>query len=165
MAEVRTGEAAAARAEAAPREVEEYREITGWMGWNVFAATVMMIAGALQGIYGFIAIVNDDWVVWTNRGALYMDFTAWGWIHLVLGAVVLLAGVGVLTGNTLARIVGVVLATASIIANFLFLPAYPIWSLTVITLGVVVIWALTAHGHEMRDRTRERSIDLRSPTG
>lgn len=164
MAEVRAEQAAATvRPEAAPRVVEEYEEFTGWMGWNVFAATIMMIAGTLQGLSGFIAIVNDDWIVWTNRGSLYIDMTAWGWVHLVIGAVMFLAGLGVLTGNLLARIVGVVLAASSIVANFLFLPAYPIWSITVMALGVIVIWALTAHGHEMRDRTRPTEIDLRTP--
>jgi hypothetical protein len=71
-------------------------------------------------------------------------------VHIILGAVVLLSGIGLLSGNVLARSVAVVVAGLSLIANFFFIPAYPLWSLTVITIDVLVIWALTAHGHEMR---------------
>jgi hypothetical protein len=129
-------------------------EETGWVGWNVFAAVMMMIGGFLQGTYGFIALVNDEWVVWGNRANLYIDLTDWGWIHLAIGAVVFLAGLGVLSGNVLARAIGVAVAALSLVANFLFLPAYPIWSIVVITVDVLVIWALTAHGHEMKVRSR-----------
>ncbi|MCZ7528563.1 MAG: hypothetical protein M5U14_20620 [Acidimicrobiia bacterium] len=136
---------------------------TGWMGWNVFAAVMLMIGGTLQALWGFIAVVNDEWVVWGNRANLYIDLSTWGWVHLGIGAVVFLAGLGVLTGNVLARAVGVALAAASLVANFLSLPAYPVWAITVMTVDVIVIWALTAHGHEMRDRTRE--VGSGSPDG
>ena len=127
-----------------------YRERTGWTGWIVFAAVMMIIGGTLNAIYGLVAIINDDWVVWTNRADVYLDISQWGWVHLVLGLVVVAAGFGVLTGNVVARTVAVVLAGLSLIANFAFLPAYPIWALVVITIDALVIWALTAHGSEMR---------------
>ena len=131
---------------------EDMPETTGWIGWGIFAATMMIIAGTLNAIYGLVALVNDDWVVWTNRSTVYLDLTTWGWVHIVAGGLVALAGFGVLSGNVLARTVGVVLAGLSLIANFLFLPVYPLWSLVVITLDVLVIWALTAHGRELRTR-------------
>jgi hypothetical protein len=131
---------------------DEPAETTGWIGWGVFAATMMIIGGGLNALYGLVAVVNDDWVVWTNRSTVYLDLTTWGWVHIVVGALVVLAGFGVLSGNILARTVGVVLAGLSLITNFLFLPVYPIWSLIVITLDVLVIWALTAHGRELRTR-------------
>lgn len=137
-------------------------EPSGWVGWNIFAAIMLMIGGGLQMIYGFIALVNDEWVVWGNRASLYLDLTTWGWVHLVGGAVVLLAGIGVLSGNILARTIGVIVASLSLIANFMFIPAYPIWSLTVITLDVLVIWALTAHGREMKTWSRGQDVDLTS---
>jgi len=93
---------------------------------------------------------NDNWVVFTNRNAVQVDLSAWGWIHIIVGAIVLLAGFGVFTGNILARIIGVVVALVSLIANFLWLPVYPVWSVIIITIDVLVIWALTAHGREMR---------------
>jgi hypothetical protein len=123
---------------------------TGWVGWIVFAAVMMMIAGSLNLFYGIVAAVNDEWVGWTNGDAVYLDISQWGWVHIILGAVVLLSGIGLLSGNVLARSVGVLVAALSLIANFFFIPAYPLWSLTVITIDVLVIWALTAHGHEMR---------------
>jgi hypothetical protein len=123
---------------------------TGWTGWIAFAGVMMVIAGTLNAVYGLIAVINDDWVVWTNSGSLLVDITNWGWVHLVVGLVVLASGVGVFSGNVLARTVGVIAATISLIVNFFFIPAYPIWALTVITIDVLVIWALTAHGSEMR---------------
>jgi hypothetical protein len=129
---------------------QEYRATTGWVGWIGFAAVMMIIGGCLAMFQGFVAAFNDDWVVWGNRGAVYLDLTQWGWIHMIVGFCVLLAGFGVLTGNVLARTVGVILATLSLIANFMFLPVYPIWSITVIVVDALVIWALTAHGEEMR---------------
>jgi hypothetical protein len=125
-------------------------EPTGWTGWIAFAGVMMIIGGCLNLFYGIVAAVNDEWVVWTNRAAVYLDVSEWGWVHIVLGTIVLLAGIGVFSGNILARIVGVVVAALSLLANFLFIPAYPLWALTVITIDVLVIWALTAHGREMR---------------
>jgi hypothetical protein len=125
-------------------------EPTGWIGWIAFAGIMMMILGALQAFYGLVAIVNDEWVLWGNGNAVVIDITAWGWVHLIIGILVVLAGIGVLLGNVLARIVGVVVAAVSLIASFLALPLYPVWSLVVITLDVLVIWALVAHGSEMK---------------
>jgi hypothetical protein len=88
--------------------------------------------------------------VWGNRADLYIDLTTWGWVHLVVGIAVFLAGVGLLSGNVLARAVAVLLASVGIIVNFLYIPAYPVWALTVIALNVFVIYALTAHGGELR---------------
>jgi hypothetical protein len=127
-----------------------YDDRTGWTGWIAFAGVMMIIGGALNLLYGIIAAVNDEWVVWTNRGDVYLDVSEWGWVHIILGAVVLLSGIGVFSGNILARTVGVIVASISLIANFFFLPVYPLWSLIVITIDVLVIWALTAHGRELR---------------
>ena len=124
---------------------------TGWTGWITFAAIMMMISGGLNALYGLIGIVNDEWVVWTNRGSLYIDITKWGWIHLVVGLVVLFSGIGLLSGKMFARIVGVIAVAVSMMSNFFFIPAYPLWAMIVLTLDVLVIWALTAHGKEMRE--------------
>jgi hypothetical protein len=126
------------------------RETTGWGGWISFAGVIMIIAGVLNFIYGLIAAVNDDWVVFGHRANVAIDLTTWGWIHMAVGVVVALAGAFLFTGNILARTVGVLVASASLVANFLWLPVYPIWSLIVITMDVLVIWALIAHGSEMK---------------
>lgn len=127
-----------------------YDRRTGWVGWIFFAAVMMILAGIMNTVHGFIAVVNDEWVVWGNRADLYFDLTEWGWIHLVIGIAVLLAGIGLLTGNVLARAVAVVLASISLVANFLYIPAYPLWALTIIAIDVLVIYAVTAHGGELR---------------
>jgi hypothetical protein len=123
---------------------------TGWTGWIAFAGVMMVIAGSLNALYGLVAVVNDEWVVWTNRSSLYLDISQWGWVHLVIGLVVLFSGIGVFSGNVLARTVGVIAVTISLIANFFFIPAYPLWAIAVVVIDVLVIWALTAHGSEMR---------------
>jgi hypothetical protein len=125
-------------------------ERTGWTGWITFAGVMMIISGALNALYGLIAAVNDEWVVWTNRASLYIDISQWGWVHMILGVVMLLSGIGVFSGNILARTVGVIAASISLIANFFFIPAYPLWAIAVVTIDVLIIWALTAHGSEMR---------------
>ena len=124
--------------------------VTGWVGWVVFAGTMMIIAGSLNLLYGIIAALNDDWVVWQNSNAVLLDLSQWGWIHIILGLVVLACGIGVFSGNILARTVGVILAGISLIVNFFYIPVFPLWALIVVTIDALVIWALTAHGAEMR---------------
>jgi hypothetical protein len=131
-------------------EPTELDEPTGWTGWIAFAAIMLIIGGSLNLLYGIIAAVNDDWVVWTNRANVYLDLTEWGWTHIVLGSIVLLSGIGLFSGNILARTVAVIVAGISMLVNFFFIPVYPIWALTVITIDILVIWAVTAHGREMR---------------
>jgi hypothetical protein len=126
-------------------------ERTGWTGWIAFAGVMMVLGGALAIFQGIVAIANDTWVVWTNTANVVVDLTQWGWIHLAIGVVAVLAGVGVFTGNVAARMVGVLVAGISLLANFLFLPAYPIWALSIMAVDVLVIWALVVHGGELRD--------------
>jgi hypothetical protein len=125
-------------------------ERTGWTGWVAFAGFMMLVIGGLQAIYGLVALLNDDWVVWNNGNAVLLDITVWGWVHLIIGVIVILAGFGVLSGNVMARTVGVIVAALSLFAAFLALPLYPVWSIIVIAIDVLVIWALVVHGSEMR---------------
>jgi hypothetical protein len=127
-----------------------YDERTGWTGWIVFAGVMMIIAGSLNAFYGVVAAVNDDWVGWTNRENAFLDVSQWGWVHIVVGLIVLLCGIGLFSGNIIARTVAVIIASISLVSNFFFIPVYPLWALTVITIDVLVIWAVTAHGREMR---------------
>jgi hypothetical protein len=128
----------------------EATERTSWTGWILFASIMMLIAGTLNGIYGLVAILNDEWVLWSNRGAVYFDMTAWGWVHLVLGVVLILAGIGIMSGIMVARIVAIIVVGISMIVNFLAIPIYPMWSLVVLTLEVLVMWALIVHGSELK---------------
>jgi hypothetical protein len=121
------------------------------IGLILFAAVMMILVGIFQGVAGLVALVNDNFYLATREYLFQFDITTWGWIHLILGIVVALAGVGLLAGRTWARVVGITLAVLSAIANFMFIPHHPVWALLVIALDVFVVWALAAHGRELRD--------------
>jgi hypothetical protein len=128
------------------------RDTSGWAaGFILFAALMMIMAGCFQFFAGLIALFNDTFYVATRDYVFQFDATTWGWIHLVVGVIVALAGFGIMAGRTWARVVGITLALLSALANFLFIPYYPFWALTVIALDIFVIWALAAHGRELRD--------------
>ncbi|WP_305092227.1 hypothetical protein [Prescottella sp. R16] len=113
-------------------------------GASIAAAILLMTVGILQIFQGISALADDDMFVVGPQYVYQFDLTAWGWIHLILGIVVVLIGLGLLTGATWARVCAIVIAALSIIANFLWIPWYPLWSILIIALDVVVIWAVTA---------------------
>jgi len=126
------------------------RETSGWaVGWTIYAAVWMWILGFFHALAGFSAIVEDQILVATPDYIFQFDTTTWGWIHLILGVIVLLAGFAVFNGSVWARTVGVTVAVVSVIANFMWLPYYPIWGLLMIAANSFVIWALTAHGRDI----------------
>jgi hypothetical protein len=119
------------------------------VGAIMFAGIMMIINGIFSALTGLGALIEDEFYVVLPNYILELDATTWGWIHLILGIVVTLAGFSVLTGKTWARVIGILVVSLSAIANFGFIPYYPIWSLLIIAIDVVVIWALAAHGREM----------------
>jgi len=118
-------------------------------GLTVFAAAMMVIGGVWQALAGFAALLNDEVYVSTPEYVYAFDLTGWGWLHLLLGILVIVAGFAVLRGQLWARVAGIVLACVSLIVNFLFLPHYPIWSMLIIALDVGVIWALSTYRREV----------------
>jgi hypothetical protein len=130
------------------------QEATGWaVGFILFAAIMMIMAGVFQALAGLVAIFENEFYVPTRNYLFQFDATSWGWIHLLVGLLVAFAGWGLLSGRTWARVVGITVALVSATANFLFIPYYPFWALTIITLDIFVIWAIAAHGGELRDRS------------
>ena len=126
---------------------------TGWTGWIVFASFMMILLGTFQAIEGLVALFDDGYYLVSPRGLVVnVDYNVWGTIHLLLGVLLLATGVGVLSGNLAARTVAVILAGLSALANIIFIEAYPLWSILIITVDVLVIYALTVHGRELRDR-------------
>ncbi len=117
-------------------------------GFITFAGVLMIMTGGFQALVGLVAVLQDDFYVMTENYIFDIDPTAWGWIHMIVGVVVVLAGFGILAGQTWGRVVGVVLALVSAITNFAFIPYYPFWSILIIALDVFVIWALLAHGSD-----------------
>lgn len=131
-------------------------------GGLVFAATMLLIVGVFQIFQGIAAIIQDQFFIVGQNYAYTIDTTAWGWIHLGLGVLMALAGFFLFTGKTWARVVGIALAGLSAIANFTFLPYYPLWALVIIALDVFVIWALATVKLDMTD---EEMMEMRADMG
>jgi hypothetical protein len=125
--------------------------VSGWVGWIFFAGFMMILLGAFQAIAGLTALLKDTWLVVGEQNLLVLDFTTWGWIHLILGVVVLIAGFSVMQGRTWARILGVIFAGLVVVSNLAYISAYPLWSVLTITVAVLVIFALTVHGGELKE--------------
>ncbi|HUL84071.1 MAG TPA: hypothetical protein VLX89_00955 [Actinomycetota bacterium] len=121
----------------------------GAIGWITFAGIMMIIGGGFGILQGLAWVINSDRFPGTDS-LTSQDVTTWGWITLVVGAIVLLAGFGVFTGNILARIVGVIAACLSALSAFVAMSFYPIWGICIVAIDVAVIWALTAHGRDLR---------------
>ena len=109
---------------------------------TVFAGIMLILAGLLQIVMGIAAIAGGRFYVVTGSNLFEFSLAGWGWLHLIVGILLVAVAVGVLTGKVWAFLTAIVLATFSAIDNFLFLPHYPIWSIIVIALDVLVIWSL-----------------------
>jgi len=109
----------------------------------------MVIGGIFQAGQGLVALFNDTFYVVGQEWTFKFDITAWAWIHLIMGVVVVVAGVFVFRGAVWARAVGIAVAALSAVLNFMWLPYYPIWSILIIALDVLVIWALSVHGRDI----------------
>jgi hypothetical protein len=115
----------------------------GWaIGGTVFAGAMMLLIGAFAIIEGLVAVIDDDFFVVRGNYTFNLDTTGWGWIHLILGVIVLLVGLGVLAGQSWAFVFGIVLVILNAIAHFFFIPYYPVWSIVVIAIDVFIVWAL-----------------------
>lgn len=119
------------------------------VGWAGFAGIMLIMIGAFHALAGLVAVINDTFYVVGPEYIFQFDVTTWGWIHLIGGALVILAGFGIFSGNVAARGVGVAVAGASAIVNFAWLPYSPVWSSIMIAIAVAVIWTLTVHGRDI----------------
>jgi amino acid permease len=126
---------------------------SGWaVGWTYFAGFMMIMLGFWHTIAGLSAVIKDNVYALGQVGDGYFlkfNVTTWGWIHLVLGIVIILAGFGLFAGAVWARIIGVILAILSGLAAFAWLPYEPFWGVLLIAVAVSVIWALTVHGRDV----------------
>jgi hypothetical protein len=124
---------------------------TAWVGFVVFGAIMMLMMGGFQFIEGLVALFKEDYYFVSRNGLLVtMDFTSWGWTHMLIGLVAIGAGLGVLVGQMWARVLGIVISLISALANIAFLSAYPVWSTIIIAIDVLVIYALAVHGREVK---------------
>jgi hypothetical protein len=124
---------------------------TAWAGWVVFGGVMLIMLGAFQIIEGLVALFDNGFYLVGRSGLVVnVDYNTWGWIHMIIGVIAVLTGLGLLAGNMAARVVGVGIAFLSALVNLAFISAYPIWSTIMITLDVIVIYAIIVHGRELK---------------
>lgn len=143
---------------------------SAWSGWVAFAACTLLVLGVLNLFQGFAALFEDDYFVTASGQLLVWSYDTWGVILLIFGGLQLLVGMGLLTGATWARVVGAALAMLNIIGQIGFLAAHPVWSVVVIALDVVVLFALTvrwgaAQGYSEDSVSEWRARDEAQRTG
>ena len=133
-----------------PAQKSSTHEVSGWaIGYTAFAGVVLTMIGIFASLHGLIALLNNEFYVTTQKWVFKFNITTWGWIHFILGIIVLLSGIGIYSGNVLARTVGVFVAAVTAIITFAWLPYYPVWGVLIIALCIAVIWALTVHGRDI----------------
>jgi hypothetical protein len=127
-------------------------DVTAWAGWVAFGGVMMILLGAFQVMEGLVALFDEGFYLTGANGlVVHVNYNTWGWTHTIIGVVAIVAGLGLLAGNMVARVVGVVVALLSALVNMAFIAAYPVWSTIVITLDVIVIYAIVVHGRELKD--------------
>lgn len=125
-------------------------KVTAWVGWVWFAAFTLITVGLFNVVAGLVAVFDSDKIIaWTGSGIAIIDVSAWGWVHLILGAIMALVGFALFGGAPWVRTTAVVLVVLNLIAQFVSLPVTPWWSLVVIGLDIVILWALIVHGDEV----------------
>lgn len=123
---------------------------TGWVGWVYFAGILMLVRAFFQAFLGIVALTKSDFYVVTQDSLSVFNYNTWGWGHIVLAIIFLTAGFSVLSGHMWGRIVGVIAFGLSLVANMIFLPAYPIWMIAAIIVDILVLYALIIHGNEAK---------------
>lgn len=127
-------------------------EPNSWaIGWTAFAMMMMVLGGTWWIFAGIVALVNDTFYVVGPEYIVQFDVTTWGWIHILLGIVILLSAIGLFSGAVWARTVGVIVAMVWALIGFAWLPWSPLWAVLLITISVFVIWSLTVHGRDLAD--------------
>ena len=130
-----------------------------WSGWIVFAGIVIILVGVMDMLQGFVAILEDEYVVATTKGLAIFDVTAWGWTTLIWGGILILAGLGLLGGAGWARWLAIFGVAINAIQQVAFLAnypqAYPLWNILIVTLNFVVLYALTARWQGFKETVRD----------
>ena len=126
------------------------RTQSGWTGWVAFAAVMLVVSGIFSVVQALVALIGPNAYYVVANGSLFLfDVTGWGWWNLVIGLLLILTGWALFSGATWARVVAVIIAVLSALGQLLLIPAQPWWSLVVIAVDILVIYAITAHGREL----------------
>ena len=131
-------------------ETDYYEDDERGYGWVAFAGTLLFIVGTINVIEGIAAIGNANFFA-HNTHYVFANLNTWGWIVLILGSCQLLVGLGVFVKNQFARWTGVVVLGANCLAQFLMMPAYPLWALMMITMDILAIYGLIAYGKRIAE--------------
>ena len=124
---------------------------TGWVGWIVFAGVFMIVAGVLGAIEGLAGILRDEsYFLVPSEGLLVFDLTTWGWIHLILGIALAIVGYLLIQGSTVGAVVSIIVVTLHLVAQFVWIAASPWWSLALIAIDVLILYAIIVHGGELQ---------------
>lgn len=126
-------------------------DVTGWVGWVGFGSFMLMLAGFFHLVAGFAALFTDTVYLIGEQNIWALDYTTWGWIHVIGGLLAIWAASSLAAGKAFGRTVAVLVALSSALANMMFVPIYPIWSLLIITVDVLVIYAVIVHGSEVKN--------------
>ncbi|GGO62880.1 DUF7144 family membrane protein [Nonomuraea cavernae] len=137
--------------ETRPQPQPQPRNVTGWVGWVWFAGIIMILSGLFNAITGMYAVIYGDIYVQTARRLLLFDLTGWGWLHLAFGILLIVTGVALTMGQTWARIAAVIIVMLNALSQLMWIAINPWWSLTVIAVDVLVLYALIVHGGESRE--------------
>jgi hypothetical protein len=153
VAGVSTGDGSGSVSDPSSDDYYEDFTVTGWTGYIGFAALMLILIGCFHAVAGFVGIFKDSVYAVPSKDLLVsVDYTAWGWVHLIFGLLAILVAVGMFAGSMWARVVAVILAVVSALGNLAFFDAKPIWATIIIAFDVLLIWALTVHGGEMKNR-------------
>ena len=125
--------------------------VTGWTGWGVFASVLLLIAGIFDLIFGIAAIIGPNTTLFvTTEGLFAMDVAAWGWWHIIAGIALILTSFFLYRGATWARVLAIILVIINAVGQLSLISAQPFWSLAILAVDILVLYALTVHGRELK---------------
>ncbi len=123
---------------------DRYQSTGGISGWIVFAGVLMLIEGFLDAMWGLAAVINNEVITVGGHGVVVWNISAWGWGHLILGSLVALTGLGLLAAQSWARWLGILFVTLNVLVQFGTFTLFPLWSMMIIALDIVILYQLTA---------------------
>ncbi len=118
-------------------------------GFSFGGAVLLALAGAFHLVVGVVAVFKDEFFVVTDKWLFSFDVTVWGWIHILLAALLIGTAILIVKGDMVGRVLGIIFAGLSALGAFMWLPYYPVWSIMIVALDVAVIWALSVHGRDI----------------
>jgi hypothetical protein len=129
----------------------DYRKPTAWVGFVVLASVLLCISGAFNFMTGLVAVFSDTIYAQGSGTTVVLDVTGWGWFHVFWGIVLFATGLALYVGTTWARITAIIVVSVNLITQLMEMPSYPLWSLVIVTVDLLIIWAVIVHGDEIRD--------------